>query len=86
MPKYEILIIPNYLNDEIIIKEVKRLGISTSGITRKSGFVGCDVPVILDIECNESKAKELKSSLEGIASDTFSIYERCPCCGKVEPL
>lgn len=84
--KYEIILIPNYGNEKIIIDKVKSLGIKTNGKTRPSGFRGCDVPVILDIECEPETEKKLKFILEEVSTDTFSIFERCPTCGRGESL
>jgi hypothetical protein len=80
---YEICLIPNYGNEEIILEAVKELGIENSGGTRESGFIGCDVPVILDIQCTEDKRDELQKVLNKIASDSFNIYERCYACMRI---
>ncbi len=73
MPKYEISLIPNYGNDKKIIEKVKKMGITTTGKTRESGFYGNDVPVILDIECTESEKEDLEIALQKINTDTFRI-------------
>jgi len=82
--RYEIELIPNYGNDTIIINEAKRMRIKTSGKTRESGFAGCDVPVILDIECTEENKNKLQEILRSIATDSFTILKRCPTCGSCE--
>ena len=84
MTKYEISLIPNYGNEDIIIKTVKSMKIETPGKTRESGFYGSDVPVILDIRCTAKKKDELEKSLKKSASDIFDIYERCSECGKIK--
>lgn len=83
MPTYEISLIPNYGNEEIIIKTVKKMGIATSGQTRPSGFIGCDVPVILDISCSEGEKKTLDAALQKVKTDMFDIVKRCPTCGQI---
>ena len=83
LKKYEINLIPNYGNEKIIIETVKHLKIATTGVTRPSGFAGCDVPVILDIVCSEEDRQNLNSHLDAIATDTFHIIERCPGCGNL---
>jgi hypothetical protein len=82
--RYEIELIPIDGNDTIIINEAKRMGIKTSGKTRESGFAGCDVPVILDIECTEENKNKLQEILRSIATDSFTIFKRCPTCGSCE--
>lgn len=81
--RYEISLIPNYGNEEIIIKTTNELGISNTGKTRESGFYGCDVPVILDIECTEEDRDLLNKHLRAVATDTFDIVERCFACGNL---
>lgn len=83
MSKYEIELIPNYTNDKIIIEKANEMGIKNSGKTRGAGFIGCDTPVILDIECSLAKAQELRKQLESCATDTFGIYERCKYCRNI---
>ncbi len=82
MPKYEISLIPNYGNEEIIINTVKKMGIRSSGQTRPSGFIGCDVPVILDIECSEGEKLKLDLDLRDASTDIYNIIKRCPTCGQ----
>jgi hypothetical protein len=83
MNKYEIELIPNYGNEEIIIETVKSMGIATSGKTRDSGFIGCDTPVILDIVCTEEEKESLEKALKGKTTDNCNIYQRCPNCGNI---
>jgi len=84
MPKYEISLIPNYGNEKIIIETVKKMGIKSTGKTRESGFAGCDVPVILDIECDSETKDLLDIRLKEVSSDQCDVYWRCPTCGKID--
>ena len=83
--KYEISLIPNYGNEQAILKTVKSFPeIKTTGKTRPSGFAGSDVPVILDIECDEDTKDLLRAELVKTATDLCDVYHRCPTCGKID--
>jgi hypothetical protein len=82
MTNYEISIIPNYGNDDIVLEEIKKLNIE-HGKIRPSGFSGCDVPVILDIKCTEEQKNQLKELLKEKATDIVDVYQRCPHCGSI---
>ena len=72
--KYVIDLIPNYGNDKIISKLAKSFpGVKTTGKTRPSGFIGCDVPVLLDIECSEETKKALDRAIRKVNTDTYGI-------------
>lgn len=74
--KYTISIIPNYGNDDIIVKKVMDdPDIRSNGKTYDSGFIGCDVPVNLDIECTSEAKDRLERELREINTDTFGIYQ-----------
>lgn len=81
--KFEIQLIPNFGNEDIIIREVKKMNISSSYKTRPSGFRGCDVPVILDIECEKKEVLKLQKILKKHSFDSFTIYHKCSECGNI---
>jgi hypothetical protein len=74
--KYRIDLIPNYGNDDIILEAVKKNpDIITNGKIYDSGFIGCDTPVCLDIECSPETKELLEAELRLINTDTFGIYK-----------
>ena len=83
LEKYEICLLPDFGNRDIIIKTVKEMKIATTGKTRPSGFIGCCVPVILDIVCSEEDRKKLKDKLDEVATASCDIIKRCPTCGYI---
>ena len=83
LEKYEISLLPDFGNRDIIIKTVKEMKIATTGKTRPSGFIGCCVPVILDIVCSEEDRKKLKDKLDEVATASCDIIKRCPTCGYI---
>lgn len=79
---YEVYLIPNYGNDDIIVGTIKSMEI-TSGPIEPSGFIGCDVPVIIKIWCTEQQKIDLEEILKEKATDIFDIYQRCKHCGSI---